>query len=292
MRVTGNYLIDLASASTQKAEQQVATATQQASSGLRVDTPQVDPAAWALAHRAQDRTTLSTARGTAIAQARERLQVTDGAFGSIANLVQQARAAAVEGANGGLDANARSELAATVQGYLSSAVAIANSRTSDGEYVLGGSRSTTPPFDAAGNYAGDAGTRAIESGEGRQQTIGVPGSAITASSGIDVLPALAALATALSSNNLGAIQASIDTLSAATQQVARAQVDAGTALASLDDADGARGQLEVNLAATLSRAQDADPVEAATELAKASNALATSQAVASHVLALVQTPGQ
>src|SRR5262249_17590057 len=108
---------------------------------------------------------------------------------------------------------------------------------------------------------------------------------------MDVLPALGALAAALKSNNLSGIRTSIDQLGLATQQVSRARTDAGSALASLGDADDARGKLELTLTATVQRAVEADPIAAASDLAKASNALETSQAVAARVFALTKTPG-
>ena len=62
--------------------------------------------------------------------------------------------------------------------------------------------------------------------------------------------------------------------------------DEGVFEYSLASADDARGQLELSLTATVSRAVDADAVGAATDLARASQALEAAQAVAARVVAL------
>jgi flagellar hook-associated protein 3 FlgL len=290
MRITGNRLVDLVTAATQKGEQQVATASDHATSGLRVERPSDDPAAWALARRAADRKTINGARATAITLGRDRLQATDGALATIGDLVARARTFAVQGGNDSLDATARATLATQVTALMQAAVAAGNTKTSDGEYVLAGDASQTAPFDPAGAYQGDAGARAIDAGEGLTQTVGVPGAALTAANGVDVLPSIAALASALATNNVAAIRASIDTLDRAGKQVSAARGDAGAALANLDGADSTRAQLDVTLAGTISNAIEADPVAAATDLARAQTALETAQAVTSHVLALVRPP--
>ena len=286
MRVTGTHLIELTTAAAQRAQEKVAETSAVASSGLRVDKPSDDPAAWAMARRADDRRAASAARGDAIAQGQDRLQATDGALATIGDLVAQARSLAVQGASDGYGPTDRAALATQLRSMLDAAVAAGNARTSDGEYVLAGAQSATPPFDATGAYQGDGQVRTIEAGEGLAAPVGVPGSALTAAAGVDVLPALGALADALAANDVVGIRASIDTLGQATNQIALARGDAGAALASLASADDARGQLELSLTATVSRAVDADAVGAATDLARASQALEAAQAVAARVVAL------
>ncbi|HEX3765043.1 MAG TPA: hypothetical protein VHW23_40385, partial [Kofleriaceae bacterium] len=63
MRITGNRLIDLASAATTKNQSAVGTASGELSSGLRVTTPSDDPAAWVAAQRTKLRQVMSQGAG-------------------------------------------------------------------------------------------------------------------------------------------------------------------------------------------------------------------------------------
>ena len=89
MRITGNRLIDLAAASTSKSQSAVATASAQASSGMRVTTPSDDPGAWIAAQRTKLRQALSQGTGAAVTTGRERLGATDDALAEVVKLVRE-----------------------------------------------------------------------------------------------------------------------------------------------------------------------------------------------------------
>ncbi|MCE9578768.1 MAG: hypothetical protein K8W52_36925 [Deltaproteobacteria bacterium] len=288
MRITGSHLIDLATTATSRAQERVADAAGVLSSGKRVELASQDPTAWAAGRRAADRAALSSARGDAIDATRTRLSETDRALGTIGGIVETARSLAIQGANDTLDATARAALGNQMQQLFREALGAANTQTSDGEYVLAGSRSDVAPFDAAGAYAGDAGVRTVETAEGVTQSLSVPGSALTAAAGVDVLPALSALATALSTNNPAGIQAALASLDTAGKQVSRARGDGGSSLAALDSVDQARSGFEVQLAKQLQAAVDADPIAAASEFARSSQVLEGAQSVAVRVISLVR----
>jgi flagellar hook-associated protein 3 FlgL len=288
MRITGTRLIELATTATSRAQERVADASDIMSSGMRVERASQDPTAWAAGRRAADRATLSSARGDAIGATRTRLAETDRALGAIGGIVESARALAIQGANDTLDPNARAAIGAQMQQLFAEALGAANTQTSDGEYVLAGGRSDVAPFDAAGVYNGDAGVRSLETAEGVTQAMSVPGSTLTAASGIDVLPTLSALATALSTNDRPGIQAAIANLELAGKQVSRARGDGGGALAALDSVDQARAGFEVELAKQRASAVEADPIAAASALAQSAQALEGAQAVAVRVIALVR----
>jgi flagellar hook-associated protein 3 FlgL len=288
MRITAGHIIDLAAAATARNQSDVATASSVASSGLRVQQASDDPSAWAAAQRDRVRETLSDGHAQTITTARETLDQTDGALSTISGLVSQARSLAVQGGNATYSAAQRADLGTQVQGMFESALAAANTQTGDGEYVLAGSKTSTAPFDASGNYQGDATERTASTGEHNSSPMNVSGSVLTASSGVDVLPELQKLATALSTNDTAGIQAGIDALSKVTDQVSSARARVGTGLAALNDADSARQALSTNLQGFVSNLVEADAVGAASTLARATQALNMSQTVTAHIISTLQ----
>ena len=288
MRITSGHIIDIAAAATQRAQSDVATATTIASSGLRVQQASDDPAAWAAAQRDKVRETLTDGRGQTISTARETLDQTDGALASISGIVSQARALAVQGANASYSASDRADLGTQVAGLFKQAIAAANAQGGDGEYVLGGTVSTTAPFDANGLYTGDANERQASVGEHNSSVMNVSGSVLTATNGVDVLPELQKLATALSTNDLAGIQAGVASLAKVTDQVGTARARVGTGLAALNDADAARQTLSTHLQSFVSSLVEADAVGSASNLARATQALGISQTVTAHVISILQ----
>ncbi len=291
MRVTSTHIIELASQATSRAQSKVADATGVASSGLRVQVPSDDPVAWADAQREKTRQTLSTGTGGALAASRTDVQETDSSLASLTGIVAQARQLAVQGSSTTAGPGDRSAIAAQVTALYKSALAAANAQGADGHYLLAGSQTGTEPFDAAGAYHGDGSARDITTGENVAQTVGVPGSVLTADGSadtVDILPELAKLATALGANDLVGVQGSLGTLSTATTQLGVARGKTGAALAALTDADTQRGLLETRLAGVISNLVQADGVGAASTLAQATQILNVTQAVTQHVISTLQ----
>ncbi len=284
MRITSAHIMELATEATSKAQDNVAKASQVASSGLSVAVASDDPIAWVTAQRDKIHEALSQGGGDAIATSRDQLQQTDGALASIASAVSQARALAVQAASATYSASDRAALGVEVEGLFQTAVGAANAQGSDGAYLLSGTKSDIAPFDANGVYQGDGNTAAITTSDQASLATNVAGSALTATNGVDVLPELQTLATALKSNNVAGIQSALDTLSTATDQVSQARASAGTAMVALNDADGARQSLETQLSTMISNLTQADAVGAASTLAQSTAALQVSQAVSAHVL--------
>lgn len=287
MRVTGNRLIEMAAAATTKNQAAVGTASTQLSSGMRVTQPSDDPAAWLSAQRLKLRQALSQGAGQAVAASRDRLQMTDGSLASIGDVIAQVRTLAVQGASDSYNATDRAALGAQVHGLFLNALASANAQGPDGEYLLAGSASLAAPFDATGAYLGDAKQRAAPADSGVTTNVTISGASLTAANGVDVLPLLDKVATALSSNDMTTLRAALPDLDTAVKQIALARGDTGGAMSSLDQATTQRTALEADMTQSISRFVEADSVSAASELAKASQALQVSQAVSSHIVALL-----
>lgn len=287
MRVTGNRLIDLSAASTTKSQAQVATATAEVSSGMRVSKPSDDPTAWAAAQRATLRRTLAEGANTAVQASRDRLDETDNALDTIGDAVSQVRALAIQGASASYGPADRAAIAVHVRALFENARTAANTKSSDGEYIFAGSNSFTAPFDAAGTYTGDAVSRDVPTYESGTSRSTVPGTELTATAGVDVLPLMERVAAALAANDLPALQLGLGELETAIKQVALARTRTGGAMTVLDSAVAAHGELAEHLSTTIASQVEADSVGAATNLAKASQALERSRVVASHVISLL-----
>ncbi len=279
MRITGSRMLELATQATSRAQTEVADTASQLSSGKRVDRASDDPLAWAQSRRAALRRTMSEGRGEAMSSAREHLGETERALASIGGALAESRQIAVQAANAGLGATDRAALGQHVAGLFQTALAAANTRNAAGEYVLAGGVSTAAPFDATGAYAGDSATRELDIDEGARANVSLAGSSLTAAAGVDVLPALGRLATALAANDLTAIQTAIGELDTAHRQVVEARSHVGSMQAVLDEAQQSRASLEDAMTARIAELTDADVITAAGQLAQHTSALAAAQAV-------------
>lgn len=286
MRVTERRMIEVAGTGVSRAREQVARASSAVTGGARVERPSDDPVAWAAAARADARSTLSAGRGAAIDRSRERLGEADGALEGLGQLLSRARELAVELGNDTYGPQERAGAATELQALRTQALALANSRAGDGEYLFAGSRGGAAPFDAAGVYVGDTLERTIASGEQATAATLASGTFLTASAGVDVFATLDTLATALATNNAVGVRASLDPLATAVAQVADARAGLGGRAALLDDASAARESLEQHLVDTYTDALAADPVAAAMELARAQEQLQTARAAAETLIGL------
>jgi flagellar hook-associated protein 3 FlgL len=284
MRITSGHIVELSTEASARAQEKVAQASAIASSGTKVAVASDDPVAWVTAQRDKIHLALSQGGGQAIATSRDQLQSTDDALATIGSAISQARQLAVQASSATYTAANRAAIATQVQGLFQNAVDAANTQNADGDYVLAGAQSSTKPFDPNGVYQGDAQNQAIMTSEQTSLAMNVPGSALTAANGIDVLPAMKALATALAANDIPGIQNALDTMQSATTQVSQARATAGTAMDALNDADASRSTLETNLTTMASNLTDADAVAAASNLAQSTEALQVAQAVSAHVL--------
>lgn len=287
MRITGGRLIDLQAAATTANQSTVGELAREVSSGTRVATPSQDPTAWLAAHRARLRRSLSEGTGVAMQFSRDRLTETDGALATIQDALSTVRTLSVQGSSATYDGNARAALAVQVRSLFDIARAAANTRSADGEYLLAGSASTTEPFDAAGVYQGNDTTRALPTTETALTTVTVSGAELTAARGVDILPLIGQVAAALEANDPTTLGGLLGQLGSALEQLSLARGHGGAAMAVLDEAALAHSVLEQNLTQDISRYVESDTVAAASNLAKASQALEASRAVSEHVLALL-----
>ena len=290
MRVTESRLIDLAQSGMAKANTELGDASTTMSSGMRVEKPSQDPASWADGMRVHVRQIISNGRGEAIGRAQDSLGQTDGALDTIGTTLSRARELAVQMANGSLSSDERTAAANEVNQLRDTIISAADARGSDGQYVLAGSKSDLAPFAAAGSYAGDALGRSIETSENGTSSVTVSGNVLTAVAGVDMLGTLASLSTALAANDVPGVQTALGSLGTGIAQVANARTQVGTRLSTLASADASRKSFELNLATIHTRDVEADPIAAASNLARAKQALDAAQTVASQLVQMTKPP--
>jgi flagellar hook-associated protein 3 FlgL len=288
MRITETRMWELATDAVGAARDRVAQTGEIMQTGVRVTRPSDDLAAWSQGERAAVRKSMSADRGDAIGSARDGLSATDAALATMTTTLTKLNELAIQAANGTLSASDRAGLAAEVDDLREGALAALNQKGLDGSYLLGGSQATVAPFSSGGLWQGDGIGRVIETSENSSATVSVSGQALTAANGVDVLGVFATLSTALKTNDVATVQSSLPQLQQAIAQVATLRTDVGTRIAALDDADGARQSFEQTLAETHARAVESDPVEAASNLTAASNALSAARASVQQLLSLLQ----
>ncbi len=291
MRVTDFRMLEVAMSKVMQSRERAQSAADVASGGQKVSLPSQDLAAWSDGVRARTRKTMSEARGQAITRARDRLVQLDSAFADLQNILGRTTELGVQLTNAPISGGDRISAATELRSLQASALALVNARGPDGEFLLAGSRGTQQPFTSPSTYSGDALTRTIETGEGAQLVVSLPGTVLTAVGGVDVLGVLETMSLALEQNNVPNLRAALDTLNSGVDQLAQAHAQVGSRMRALDEADGYRQQFELNLAALEQRSMEGDQVAAVSEMMQAKVALENSQAMATAMNKLVQAGG-
>jgi flagellar hook-associated protein 3 FlgL len=226
MRVT-NMLPDI-QYQMQQSQQALATATEQLSTGLRVNQLSDDPAASAnmvVSLAASADVDQFTSNVTSVLP---RMQTADSAISSIVTSLNSAVTLGTEGANGSESTQDRQEIASQVQSILSDAIAQANTSYS-GAYLFGGSESTTPPFVAA--------STTYNSSQGSGASPLATNAALTAGS-------VTSISDATTGETMTYKAAAGDTIATLQSAIASA-VSAGTLSAGISATINANGQLSI-----------------------------------------------
>jgi flagellar hook-associated protein 3 FlgL len=274
MRVTHRMLSENAAKYAGAARERFEAASREASTGLRVQHPQDDPAAASLMARTIAQVGRDGAIERALGAAADELAAADTALDAVGTALGRARELAVQLANATYDANQRAAAAEEVNGLFKEVLGRLNQKVGS-RYLFGGFKDAAPPFDATGAYLGDAGVREVEVAPGITLPASVRADVAIkgVGGGTDVLATLQALAAALSANNVAGVQASLDGLDAGIAQVARARSEAGSHLSVMDAARAAAQAAKTDGQTRLSHLADADVIDAATRLTAAQQAL-------------------
>ena len=287
MRITETRMLRLMSERTLDTQSSIADAATEVSTGIAVQRPSDDPLRWADGMRTKLSLDRREVHESTVERVRDNLSRTDTALDELIDGLSDIRELAVLGASETNNEAGRAMAALEISTIFEGMLATANVRSVDGEYLLAGSNSNTPPFDAAGVYQGNDVRRTIEVSDQTFKPAGVTGTILTAAAGIDVFGSIVAVQTALEANDPAATQALLEDLATSLDQLAHAQAEAGVIASSLDDSLETLDVLELSLSASFESSVGADPIEAATALANFSNQLEVSRAVSERIVSLM-----
>jgi flagellar hook-associated protein 3 FlgL len=260
-RITINAINNTVLADNQRTIARLATYQEQLSSGKRVNRVSDDPGAAnaALRYRAES---LQTAKYIDnITKGGSFVQATDSALGEMSAALDEAKALAVQGANGTQDAASRRALAQSVDSLLTRMVDLANT-VHDGRYIFAGTATFTQPFSRSADgdgvdYAGNLDAFEVQVGPTSRVTVNQDGHTLFKSE-VDVFGSLVDLRDALLADDPATVTGLIQRVDDAHAHISDLYGALGGTQQRLDLA---RNQLEgakVNLDALVSAAEDVD----------------------------------
>ena len=250
----------------------------QMSSGKAITKPSDDP--YGAARAMSLRTDLAGVKQHQrnVDEAQSWMSATSTTLSSITDLAQKARELTVQGATDTLSQSGRDAIADQIDQLIAGMKQEGNA-TYDGRYVLGGSRTNTPPYDATltktdpsvtpnDAYSGDAASQLREIGPGVTIAVNVHGDEVlggaSGSSG-NLLGVLRDIATHLRSGDTAALGGGdIKAVSDQIDNLLAVQARVGAGMNRLDTASSRLAQIEESTTSMLSNTEDADMAEVIT----------------------------
>jgi flagellar hook-associated protein 3 FlgL len=286
MRITDSMMLGTALLDESRNAQSLATLSQESASGNLISQPSDDPAGFGTLVSLDARLTVLQGRGVAATTASQNLDLASNALSSASDILDQAKQIALEGASGSDDAQSRAEAATEVNGLVAQMISLANTEGPSG-YIFGGTLTSAPPFDAAGNYSGNSGVTRVAVADGVLVDSNASGAdAFTVAGGSNVIADMQALATALSGNDVAGINASIGQMDADQQQVTAVMVQAGANSSTLQASTTLIASLTTATETARSTVDNAQTPTVYSELAATETAYQASLSVTQQILSL------
>jgi flagellar hook-associated protein 3 FlgL len=281
--VTESMIYAALARSISHAEVQVQRSQEQASSGLRVATPDQDPVAAAQSSLYTDSLAALSAMRVAGDAAVASLSRTDQILQAADQLLGSAEEMAISAATANLYPEQLSALAAGFRGLQAQMLALANAQQ-NGVYLFSGF-SGTVPFAADGTYSGDSNARQVEVSPNLQVPMNVPGNQVfNVPGGQNILALLTDLANAAAVHDTKTLDAGIDRVQLSLVQVGKANASVGVYLQQAQTAQQTRASTELLLRDDKSKAVEIDAATSMTELVRAQAAYQAAITEASRIL--------
>jgi flagellar hook-associated protein 3 FlgL len=285
MRVNPFYISNLAVSlnQAQASEQQL---TAQLSSGARLNSLSDDPMAAGqnvllLNQMQRDDSFTQTSR-----LVQGQLQVADSALGGVVTQLTQAISLATGANNGTLNSNDLKSISNQIAGIRDEVVALANT-SYQGQYIFGGSQTATTPFSistattpATALYSGDGVVNYLETPNGQNIQLNVPGDQIFTAGTVSVLGVLNLLVSDFSSGvAAGTSVADTTVLNTALNFVSQQRVIVDNSLTRLTTASDAANTEQTQLTTAQTNLMQADVAKISTQLSLAETQQAALEAV-------------
>ena len=289
MRISTTTLFETGSTRISELQASMAKTQQQLSTGRRMQTAADDPVAAAAALDVTQSRAVNAQYSANRGVARDSLAVTESTIASVSELVQDARALAVQAGNGTYSDQQRFSIAAELRGQLDQMIGLANARDGAGKYLFAGFQVDSAPFvKTAGvvQYNGDQGRRSLQVGSGRDMPVGENGQDLFMSGGQDLFRTMGDLATVLETPvttpaDKVALRAGLDTALArfdsGLDNVVTLRATVGARMKELDNLDTYGQDLDVQYATSLSNLQDIDYAKVISELSQQQTTLEAAQ---------------
>ena len=289
MRITQQLLNQSALNGMQTNLRRVKTLQEQAVTSKKVNRPEDDPFAVEQTLGFRSRIKASETARQNIAMSQDWLNATDKALGDISDLLTRTRSLALKGASDTMGPDERQALATETEGIIEQAIAIGNTRHGD-HYLFAGFQVDTQPFSrnpATGaitstTYSGDNGQIVREVEPGTDMVINTPGDPLFT----DVFNTVISLRDALQASPFEASDVASVAVDLETQldNVLDVQAATGTKVRRLEATSDRMEASEVGLRELLSKAEDADMAEVASQLNQQQFVYQTALAVNGQIL--------
>lgn len=282
MRVTAAQVYRSQLLRLRKRSSESARAQEVATSGRRLVRPSDDPVGAARSLRVRDMLgDVETARGK-IATVHRELTHEETAIAGMTDVLSRVKELAVQMASPVADAGSRAAAASEVDGLRSQLIALANTDVA-GRRLFGGSQIGSDPFDAAGNYLGDTAPVSVEIYNTSTVQVTMDGSQLIGGTGggPDILQVLDDFSTALNANDITGVQNTLDPLTDSIDWVVQQRSLIGARMDLVERLDDHLQDVESSLVDERSAIEEADVVEAYSEVVRTKTAFESALQVTS-----------
>ena len=152
MRITNRMISDNACDSLQKALSSLVVIQEQLSSGKKINRPSDDPFATHRAINTRGAVMILEQYSKNLTQVKGWVSTTDYALGGVSEALQEARALAIQAANGYLSPNDRECIALRIDELRESVMQLIGQQYA-GRFIFSGTKTDTPPFSWTGDDA-------------------------------------------------------------------------------------------------------------------------------------------
>jgi flagellar hook-associated protein 3 FlgL len=265
-----------------RAQESAQTAQNQVSSGKKVLKPSDDPTAAADIVQLTSEGAEADQYARNVTFAQSKLQVTDGVLDNVQQMVERARSLGQASLG---DLTASSANITELNGLRDQILSAANT-TYQGQFIFGGSVSTTPPYvknpDSSVSYNGNTGNMSVQVTRTTALPTQVAGSDIF-SGPVNVFDVMSNLSTAIQNGDQTAINDAVNQLGQFDDNVSTARSKVGGYLNLATDVQSQLSTANVARASNLSQEQDADLPTAISEMTQSQQTLQAALAVGARV---------
>lgn len=277
MRITNNGMAERILSELQDNLRNVANSEQQVATGLKLNKPSDDPVSTGELIRLRTSISRQDQYIRNMESGLSQLKMTSSELGSINDILIQARALAVQGANDTLDEDDRNGLAEEVDQSLQELLRIANQKYGS-RYLFGGSDTTQKPYESEetgegwiegvySNIPDDEEDMELYFDEDKKVEIQLNGNKVfDLGNGSNVFDVLIQLREALATNDPAAVGDRLPEIDEALEKVSNAIALVGSRINTSDDMMERLEERKINLVSRQSSVGDADLAEVITRL--------------------------